>query len=103
MKKISNATNFGFNNSYFYEKIYEENGNMLLVKPGEEGTYVIKVKDQKVGFMIDDRKNEKISKALAKYLSKCKEVATDLKEGEFDVKNEENLKQIVQEYGDCGK
>ncbi|WP_420574663.1 hypothetical protein [Kordia sp.] len=103
MKKLSNAANFGFNNSYFYEKIYEENGNMLLVKPGEEGTYVIKVKDQKVGFMIDDRKNEKISKAMAKYLKKCKQVASDLKAGEFDVKNEENLKQIVQEYTDCGK
>ncbi|EDP97934.1 hypothetical protein U8527_18245 [Kordia algicida OT-1] len=101
MKKLSNAANFGFNNSYFYEKIYEENGNMLLVKPGEEGTYVIKVKNEKVGFMIDDRKNEKISKALAKYLKKCKQVANDLKAGEFDVKNEENLKQIIQEYNDC--
>lgn len=103
LKKLSNASNFGFNNSYFYEKIYEENGNMLLTKPGEEGTYVIKVKGQKSGFMIDDRKNEKISKAMAKYLSKCKQVASDLKAGEFDVKNEENLKQIIQEYNDCGK
>jgi len=101
MKKLTNASNFGFNNSYFYEKIYEENGNMLLTKPGEEGTYVIKVKNEKVGFMIDDRKNEKISKAMAKYLSKCKQVASDLKEGEFDVKNEENLKQIIQEYTNC--
>lgn len=101
MKKLSNAANFGFNNSYFYEKIYEENGNMLLVKPGEEGTHVMKVKDQKVGFMIDGRKNEKISKALAKYLKKCKQVANDLKAGEFDVKNEENLIQIIQEYNDC--
>ncbi|MBC8755846.1 hypothetical protein H2O64_14305 [Kordia sp. YSTF-M3] len=103
LKKLSNASNFGFNNSYFYEKIYEENGNLLLVKPGEEGTYVIKVKGEKSGFMIDDRKNEKISKAMAKYLSKCKQVASDLKAGEFDVKNEENLKQILQEYTDCGK
>lgn len=103
MKKLSNASNFGFNNSYFYEKIYEENGNMLLAKPGEADTYVIKVKEQKVGFMIDDRKNEKISKALAKYLKNCKQVANDLKAGEFDVKNEENLQQIIQEYNDCGK
>ncbi|QHI36481.1 hypothetical protein IMCC3317_18440 [Kordia antarctica] len=103
LKKLSNATNFGFNNSYFYEEIYEENGHMLLVKPGEEGTYVIKVKDEKSGFMIDDRNNEKISKALAKYLGKCKQVASDLKAGEFDVNNEENLKQIIQEYNDCGK
>lgn len=103
LKKMANASNFGFNNSYFYEKIYEENGNMLLVKPGEEGTYVIKVKEQKAGFMIDDRKNEKISKALAKYLKKCKQVANDLKAGEFDVKNEENLQQIIQEYNDCSK
>ncbi|MFK7748067.1 MAG: hypothetical protein AB8B65_06740, partial [Kordia sp.] len=103
LKKMANASNFGFNNSYFYEKIYEENGNMLLIKPGEEGTYVIKVKDEKVGFMIDDRKNEKISKAMAKYLKKCKQVASDLKAGEFDVKNEENLQQIIQEYNDCEK
>lgn len=103
MKKISNAASFGFNNSYFYEKIYEDQGNMLLIKPGEEGTYVIKVKDQKTGFMIDDRKNEKISKAMAKYLSKCKQLTSDLKAGEFDVKMEENLKQIIQEYNDCGK
>ncbi|WP_430412065.1 hypothetical protein [Kordia sp.] len=103
MKKLSNAANFGFNNSYFYEKVYEENGNMLLTKPGEEGTHVIKAKDQKAGFMIDDRSNSKISKALAKYLKKCKDVSNDIKAEEFDLKNEENLKQIIQEYNDCGK
>ena len=103
LKKMMNASNFGFNNSYFYEEIYNENGNMLLIKPGEEDTYVIKVNDHDVGFMIDDRNSEKLSDAMAKYLKKCKELANDLKEGEFDVKNEENLKQIVQEYAECGK
>ncbi|WP_046745071.1 hypothetical protein [Kordia zhangzhouensis] len=103
LKKMANASNFGFNNSYFYEEIYKENGNMLLAKPGEEGTYVIKVADEKVGFMIDDRNNEKLSKALAKYVKNCKQLADDLKAGEFDVKNEENLKQIIEEYSNCGK
>lgn len=102
-KKISNASNFGFNNSYFYEKIYEENGNMLLVKPGEEDIFVIKLKNESAGFMIDDRNNSKISKALAKYLKKCKDVANDVKAEEFDLRNEENLIQIIQEYNDCGK
>ncbi|KAB8154158.1 hypothetical protein EZY14_006900 [Kordia sp. TARA_039_SRF] len=102
LKKFANASNFGFNNSYFYEEIYEENGSMVLIKPGEEDTYVIKVADEDVGFMIDNRKNEKLSKAMAKYLRKCKQLANDLKAGEFDVTNEENLKQIIQEYNDCG-
>ena len=72
LKKLSNASNLGFDNSYFYEIIYEKNGHMVLSKPGEEGTYVLKFTDQKVGFMIDSRKNDKISEKLAKFVANCK-------------------------------
>lgn len=35
LKKLSNASNFGFDNSYFYEIIYENNNHLVLSKPGE--------------------------------------------------------------------
>lgn len=98
LKKLSNASNLGFDNSYFYEIIYENNGHMVLSKPGEEGTYVLKFSDKKEGFMIDSRKNETVSAKLAKYVSNCKSLAEDLKNGEFDLSNLDNLKQIVDEY-----
>ena len=98
LKKISNATNLGFDNSYFYEIIYENNGHMVLSKPGEEGTYVLKFTDQKAGFMIDSRNNDKISEKLAKFTAGCKTLADDINNGEFDLSNVENLKQIVDEY-----
>ncbi|WP_299124550.1 hypothetical protein [uncultured Winogradskyella sp.] len=98
LKKMSNASNFGFDNSYFYEIIYENNGHMVLSKPGEEGTYVLKFSDKKEGFMIDGRKNEKVSGKLAKYIDNCKSLAEDLKNGEFDLSNFDNLKLIVDEY-----
>ena len=98
LKKLSNASNFGFDNSYFYQIIFENNGHMVLSKPGEEGTYVLRFSDKKEGFMIDGRKNEKVSAKLAKYISGCKSLAEDLKNGEFDLSNLDNLKQIVDEY-----
>ncbi|NRD20418.1 hypothetical protein HNV08_10205 [Winogradskyella eckloniae] len=98
LKKLSNASNLGFDNSYFYEIIYEKNGHMVLAKPGEEGTYVLKFTDQKVGFMIDSRKNDKISEKLAKFIGSCKSLAEDINNGEFDLSNLDNLKQIVDEY-----
>ena len=98
LKKLSNASNFGFDNSYFYEIIYENNGHMVLSKPGEEDTYVLKFSDKKEGFMIDERKNDKISAKLAKYMSSCKSLAEDIKNQEFDLSNLDNLKQIVDEY-----
>ncbi len=98
LKKLSNASNFGFDNSYFYEIIYENNGHMVLSKPGKEGTYVLKFSDQKNGFMIDSRKNDKVSAKLAKYISNCKGLAEDIGNGEFDLSNLDNLKQIVDEY-----
>lgn len=98
LKKLSNASNLGFDNSYFYEIIYENNGHMVLSKPGEEDTYVLKFSDKKEGFMIDGRKNEKVSVKLAKYLDNCKSLAEDLNKGEFDLSNLDNLKKIVDEY-----
>ena len=98
LKKLSNASNFGFDNSYFYEIIYENNGHMVLSKPGEEGTYVLKFSDQKNGFMIDGRKNDKVSGKLAKFIDSCKSLADDIAKGEFDLSNIDNLKQIVDEY-----
>ncbi|MEO1032145.1 MAG: hypothetical protein AAFX55_12105 [Bacteroidota bacterium] len=98
LKKLSNASNFGFDNSYFYEIIYENNGHMVLTKPGEDDTYVLKFSGKKEGFMIDERKNDKISAKLAKYVSNCKSLAEDIKNQEFDLSNLDNLKQIVNEY-----
>lgn len=96
--KMSNASNLGFDNSYFYQIIYENNGHMVLSKPGEEDTYVLKFSDQKNGFMIDGRKNDKISAKLGKFISDCKDLSNDIKNGEFDLSNLDNLKQIVDEY-----
>lgn len=96
--KMSNASNLGFDNSYFYQIIYENNGHMVLSKPGEEDTYVLKFSDQKNGFMIDGRKNDKISAKLAKFISSCKDLSSDIKNSEFDLSNLDNLKQIVDEY-----
>lgn len=98
LKKLSNASNFGFDNSYFYEIIYENNGQMVLYKPGEEDTFVLKFADKKDGFMIDSRVNETISEKLAKYIDNCESLVEDLNKGEFDLSNIENLKQIVDEY-----
>ncbi|WP_339755554.1 hypothetical protein [uncultured Winogradskyella sp.] len=98
LKKLSNASNFGFDNSYFYEIIYENNGHLVLSKPGEEGTYVLKFSDKKEGFMLDGRKNDKVSTKLAKYIANCKSLAEDIKNGDFDLSNLDNLKQIVDEY-----
>lgn len=98
LKKLSNASNIGFDNSYFYEIIYEKNGHMVLSKPGEDGTYVLKFTDQKVGFMVDSRNNDKISEKLAKFVSNCKSLSEDINNGEFDLSNLDNLKQIVDEY-----
>lgn len=101
LKKISNASNFGFDNSYFYRIIYNLDDNMILSKPGDNNLYVLKLKDKEVGFMIDDRKNEKLSKALAKFIANCKDLATDVKKQEFDLKNLENLRQLINEYKSC--
>ena len=79
LKKIANASNFGFNNSYFYQIINTQDGNMLLTKPGETGTYVLKFFDKEDGFMIDNRNNEKLSEALSKFISNCSSLSEDIK------------------------
>ena len=48
--------------------------------------------------MLDGRKNDKVSTKLAKYIANCKSLAEDIKNGDFDLSNLDNLKQIVDEY-----
>ncbi|WP_204345787.1 hypothetical protein [Psychroserpens algicola] len=101
LKKLSNAGNLGFDNSYFYKIEYNKGEHKVLSKPGEPETYVLKFADTKVGFMIDDRKNEKVSNALAKFIKSCKSLSEDINNQEFDLSNFENLKVIVDEYSAC--
>ena len=101
LKKISNASNFGFDNSYFYQVEYKVNGHMVLSKPGEPDTFVLKFADKKVGFMIDNRKNDNVSEALAEFISNCETLASDINNKEFDLSNFENLKLILEEYNSC--
>lgn len=102
LKKLSNAMSLGFNNSYFYKEVKALNGHQLLIKPGNEGIYVIKFKNKEAGFMIDGRNNEKISEAFAKFLKDdCKSLSEDLSNNEFDLKNIDNLIQIIEEYDAC--
>ena len=102
LKKLSNAMSLGFNNSYFYKEVKEINGHQLLIKPGNEEIYVIKFKNKDSGFMIDGRNNETISEAFAKFLKDdCKTLSEDLKNNEFDLKNVDNLINIIEEYDAC--
>ncbi|GGG43558.1 hypothetical protein [Bizionia arctica] len=101
MKKIANATNFGFNNAYFYQVSNSVDGNMLLTKPGETGTYVLKFSDKEDGFMIDSRNNEKLSEALSEFISNCASLSEDIKNNEFDLSEIINLNQILEEYKAC--
>lgn len=101
LKKIANATNFGFNNSYFYQVEEMVDASMILSKPGENGTYVLKFPDKEDGFMIDNRNNDKLSGALAEYISNCSSLSEDIKNKEFDLSEIENLKQILEEYKAC--
>ncbi|UUC45458.1 hypothetical protein [Flavobacterium cerinum] len=101
MKKLSNAMSLGFNNAYFYEVIHNSKGNSVLVDPVEDDRFVIKLKNKSEGQMIDKRNNEKLTVQLAEYLSGCKKLAAEIKKGAFDLKNSENLINIVNEYNDC--
>jgi hypothetical protein len=103
LKKLANASNFGFDNSYFYKLEYQVNNHMLLSKPGEEETLVLKFNTKDVGFMIDDRDNEKVAKALADFIDDCKTLVDDLNNNEFDLSNIDNLKTIINEYNTCSK
>lgn len=101
LKKIANATNFGFNNSYFYQVAETVDTSMILTKPGENGTYVLKFWDKEDGFMVDERNNDKLSEALAAYISNCTSLYEDIKNKEFDLSEIQNLKQILEEYKAC--
>ncbi len=103
MKKLENAMSLGFNNAYFYELAYEAKGNMVLRDPIEENVYVIKLKNAKEGQMIDNRKNDKLSKELAEYLAGCSTLAKEIAGGKMDLKIEENLINIINEYNECKK
>ncbi len=100
LKKLTNATNFGFNNSYFYKEIYTNGKNKIYKKPGEQ-IYVIKIEKEEDGFMLDERSNTALSNALADYLEACSSLAKEVKSEAFDLNNLENLQQIIDEYAEC--
>ena len=101
MKKISNAMSLGFNNAYFYKEIFTEKDNLLLVDPVEKDRFVIKIKNQESGQMIDMRNNKNLSDQLAEYLGSCKDLSNEIKKQAFDLKAENNLINIVKEYNEC--
>lgn len=53
--------------------------------------------------MIDERNASNLSSALADYLSACPQLSQDIENEEFNLKNEDNLKNILQEYQICHK
>ena len=101
MKKLSNAMSLGFNNAYFYKELFVEKENSLLVDPVEPERFVIKLKNQDSGQMIDKRNNKNLSSELSDYLSTCKSLASEIKKEAFDLKIEENLINIVKEFNSC--
>lgn len=101
MKKISNAMSLGFNNAYFYKLLYTSQGNHLLVDPIEGERFVIKLKDKDSGQMIDKRNNQNLSAELSEYLNACKSLSNEIKAAAFDLKIQENLKNIIDEFNTC--
>jgi len=101
MKKLSNAVNLGFDNSYFYEILWEKDGHFILSKPGEEDLYVVKIPSESAGFMIDKRNDKNVSEALSEYLGNCDLIAKDLKNGDFDVRSLSTLESMMTEYMEC--
>lgn len=100
-KKLSNAMSLGFNNAYFYRVLFTEKENMLLVDPVEGERFVLKLKSQESGQMIDKRNNKNLSSELAEYIGTCKSLANEIKKEVFDLKIQENLENIVKEYNEC--
>jgi len=101
LKKLANAANFGFDNSYFYQEVYTNGKNRVLSKPGNPDQFVLKFSDDEASFMIDERENKKVSEALADFIDNCNALSEDIKKGQFDLSNFENLKTIVDEYSAC--
>lgn len=100
-KKLSNAMSLGFNNAYFYKELFSENGNSVLVDPIEEDRFVIRLKSNESGQMIDKRNNANLSLELSEYLAACPALAKEIKNGAFDLKISENLVAIVKEFNEC--
>lgn len=103
MKKMQNYGSLYGNNSYFYRLVAKENKIMLLQDPVEHQKYVIKTDLQPKGQMLDNRSNDKLSEKLADYLKDCKPVSDQLKSENLDLKNEQNLIQIISDYSKCKK
>jgi hypothetical protein len=101
LKKLSNAMSLGFNNSYFYKLLFDAKGNQVLIDPIKEDVFVIKLKDKKEGQMIDSRNNAKLSAELSEYLATCKDLAKEIKNNVFDLKTEDNLIKIIEEFNSC--
>jgi DNA polymerase I-like protein with 3'-5' exonuclease and polymerase domains len=74
---------------------------MLLQDPVETEKYVIKITTDNKGQMIDRRETENLSDSLSEYLKACQNLANDIKNNQFDLKIEDNLKTIVTEYQNC--
>ena len=101
MKKFQNMSNLSFDNSYFYRLIHKEENILLLQDPVETDRYVFKIKEENKGQMIDRRNNDELIPVVADYLKACKSVAEDIRKKEFDLKIEDNLITIAQEYQSC--
>lgn len=100
-KKLENAMSLGFNNAYFYRVLFTEKENVLLVDPVEVERFVIKIKNQDSGQMIDKRNNKNLSLELSEYLKSCKDLSAEIKKETFDLKIEENLVNIIKEFNEC--
>ncbi len=103
MKKLQNYGSMHGNNSYFYRLIAKENKIMLLQDPVELQKYVVKTDLQPKGQMLDNRSNDKLSEKLADYLKDCKSLSDQLRKESLNLKNQENLIQIISDYSKCKK
>lgn len=101
MKKIQNIGNFAFDNAFFFQVIHKEDKIIILHDPVETEKYIIKIATESKGQMLDRRSSENLSTQLADYLKECKNLAEDIKKNEFDLKIEDNLIKIAQEYQNC--
>lgn len=103
VKKILSASSLSFNNAYFYKMLFTENENSVYVDPVDQKRYVIKIKSNDSGQIIDNRENQKIAVEVAEYLQKCQNLAKEINSGAFDLKKLENLVTIIKEFNSCAK
>ena len=101
LKKLQNINSLQFNNAYYYQLIYKNNGIMVLQHPVETEKYVIKTQKQDKGIIINFSDNQSYNKDLSEYLSDCKAVSNDIKKNQFELKLEKSLLQIAEEYAQC--